>query len=374
MMLQLTCLLYAAPKCRSSVLENIILPPGCLAQPNSDICLQVLEWLVNKRQKDILLGLHQHLNTMMPSGGGDRLGKVPRVTPHTIDKQVASFKGHSDAIFQSNGILQQALAVTQTLRSPRYAQLDVVVSIEKVLLQNLGSNKTGIGVLVQMMQLVKTHRERNLSLTDIFGLLIHLFSLAGTDVQFPAVEQSHLLSALKQAMYEDRNQLQGSLSKLVELKSEEEYEEITAEIFSKLRYIALARKNLVRYRSLLSQQGPSQPTAYHSLLHQLMADVLDPARPELPDLTCKSSGLKDILKSGFSLLLNRQKHQHPLDNPLLIVFILGGITAQEVKLIEEMVISSGQETKVLVGGTRLLSPSDTVEAVFVKDPLMQDIL
>jgi Sec1 family. len=57
-----------------------------------------------------------------------------------------------------------------------------------------------------------------------------------------------------------------------------------------------------------------------------------------------------------------------------MVFILGGITAQEVKIIQEMVITSGQETKVLVGATRLLSPLDTVEAVFVKDPLMQDIL
>ncbi|KAJ9582040.1 hypothetical protein L9F63_003623 [Diploptera punctata] len=295
----------------SSALENVILPPGCLAQPNYDICPQ------------------------------------------------------------------QALAVTQTLRSPRTAQLEVIVSIEKVLLQNLGSSKTGVGVLAQetWLQLVKTRqRERNLSLADIFGLLIHLFSLAGTDVEFPAVEQSHLVSALTQALSEDRDQLQGNLSKLVELKSEEEYEEIAAEVFSKLRYIASARKNLVRYRSLLSQQGPSQPTAYHSLLHQLMADVLDPARPELPDLTNKSSGLKVILKSGFSLLLNRQKHQHPLDNPLVIVFILGGITAQEVKVIQEMLVSSGQDTKVLIGGTRLLSPSDVVEAIFVKDPLMQDML
>jgi len=63
-----------------------------------------------------------------------------------------------------------------------------------------------------------------------------------------------------------------------------------------------------------------------------------------------------------------------LDNPQLIVFILGGITAQEVKLIQEMVSSCGQQTKVLVGGTRLLSPNDTVEAIFIKDPLMQQVL
>ncbi|XP_069689457.1 sec1 family domain-containing protein 2-like isoform X1 [Periplaneta americana] len=358
----------------SSPVGNIVLAPGCLAHPTSDICPQVLEWLVNKRQKDVLLGLHQHISTLAPGGGSERVGKLTRVTPHTIDKQVALFKGHSEAIFQCSGLLQQALAVTQTLRSPRSAQLEVIVSIEKLLLQNLGSSKNGVGVLAQVTQLVKTRHDRGLLLPDIFGLLVHLFSLAGTDVLFPAVEQSYLLTALKQALFEDREQLQGNLSKLVESKTEDGFTEITGNVFTKLRYVASARKDLTRYRSLLSRPDPAQPPAYHSLLHQLMADVLDPARPDLPDLTCKSSGLKDLLKSGFGLLLNRPRQQHPLDNPQLIVFILGGITAQEVKLIQEMVITSGQETQVLVGGTRLLSPIDTVEAIFVKDPLLQDVL
>lgn len=90
--------------------------------------------------------------------------------------------------------------------------------------------------------------------------------------------------------------------------------------------------------------------------------------------------LKGILKIilqcwyDYSLLLNKQRQQHPLDNPQLIVFILGGITAQEVKLVQEMVISSGRQTQVLVGGTRLLSPNDTVEAIFIKDLFMQQVL
>lgn len=54
------------------------------------------------------------------------------------------------------------------------------------------------------------------------------------------------------------------------------------------------------------------------------------------------------------------------------MFVLGGITAQEVKLIQEMVISSGQKTQFLVGSTRVLSPSDTVEAIFGKDQLTEE--
>jgi hypothetical protein len=77
---------------------------------------------------------------------------------------------------------------------------------------------------------------------------------------------------------------------------------------------------------------------------------------------------------GYSLLLNRPRQQYPSDNQQLIVFILGGISAQEVKLIQDMVISSGQQTQVVVGGTRLLSPNDVVEAILIKDPFMQQVL
>jgi len=351
----------------SSPLGNIVLAPGCLAQPSFDLCQQMLEWLVSKKQKDVLMSLHHHLTALAPSGGSNQVGKLLRVTPHSIDKLVGLFRGHTELIYQCSGLLQQALAVTQTLRSPRSSQLDTIVSIEKLLLKNLGSTKDGAGILAQVTQLVKTRRERGLLLLDILGLLIHLYSLVGTDILFPAVEQSHLLGALTQALYEDREQLQGSLPKLADSKAENDFADIAHDIINKLQHIASARKNLVRYRTLLSHHKPSQPPAFHSLFHQLMADVLDPACPDLRDLTYKSAGLKDLLKSGFSLLLNRQRQQHPLDNPQLIVFVLGGITAQEVKLIQEMVISSGQKTQVLVGSTRVLSPSDTVEAIFGTD-------
>jgi hypothetical protein len=68
--------------------------------------MQVLEWLVNKTQKDILLSLHHHLSILAPGGGSDRVGKLTRVTPHTIDKQVALFKGHTKVIYQCGGLLQ----------------------------------------------------------------------------------------------------------------------------------------------------------------------------------------------------------------------------------------------------------------------------
>jgi len=42
-----------------------------------------------------------------------------------------------------------------------------------------------------------------------------------------------------------------------------------------------------------------KPASLNSLLHQLVAAILDPSKPELSDLENKSAGFRDKLKSGF---------------------------------------------------------------------------
>nr|CAD7428760.1 unnamed protein product [Timema monikensis] len=509
-------------KTETAIADNLI-PPGCLSQPNSEQCLQIFESLVSKRQKDVMLSLHQHLAAMTPSSREERGPKLAtRITPMTLDKQVGSFKNHSDKIAQCAGLLQQTLAVTQTLRSPRIAQLEVIVSVEKLLLQNLGTSRDGAAVLAQMTQLIKTRRERNLPLEDLLVVLVHLYSLAGTDITFSSQAEMLVQSAVQAALFQDRETLEGFLSMLVESNMDEEaVGEVTLHIFNKLKSAAKSRKDLTKYRfehdplhlllsyyhvssftplctpfihlsllvscpppfrasssyvlttsispslsltpsfvpqvpdayccigtlvhpvhqtadafvsfplaspilfssptplptflrcssldvtpfvrrselkpdprrkrgqrcdtftivrgrrveiaqvypllssrSLFESRGSSQPAVHTGLLRQLVADLLDPTRPELPDLSCKSAGLKELLKTGFSLLLNMPRQQHPLDHPMVVIFVVGGITAQEVRHIQEAVADSGLATKVLVGSTRLIMPLDTARALF----------
>nr|CAD7576545.1 unnamed protein product [Timema californicum] len=384
-------------KTETAITDNLI-PPGCLSQPNSEQCLQIFESLVSKRQKDVLLSLHQHLAVTTPSSREERGPKLAtRVTPMTLDKQVGAFKNHPDKIAQCAGLLQQTLAVTQTLRSARVAQLEVIVSVEKLLLQNLGTSRDGAAVLAQVTQLIKTRRERNLPLEDLLVVLVHLYSLAGTDITFSSQAEMLVQAAVQAALFQDRETLEGFLSTFVhptEIRTsispssaveqlnttsalanyateavesnmdEEAVGEVTLHIFNKLKSAAKSRKDLTKYRSLFESRGSSQPAAHTGLLRQLVADLLDPARPELPDLSCKSAGLKELLKTGFSLLLNMPRQQHPLDHPMVVIFVVGGITAQEVRHIQEAVADSGLATKVLVGSTRLITPLDTARALF----------
>ncbi|GFO32231.1 sec1 family domain-containing protein 2-like [Plakobranchus ocellatus] len=51
--------------------------------------------------------------------------------------------------------------------------------------------------------------------------------------------------------------------------------------------------------SLLEPGDDMTPASAQPLLSQMMAAILDPARPDLPDVECKSGGLGTLLKSGF---------------------------------------------------------------------------
>ena len=61
---------------------------------------------MSKKQKDVLMSLHHHLTALAPSGGSSQVGKLLRVTPHSIDKLVGLFKGHAELIYQCSGLLQ----------------------------------------------------------------------------------------------------------------------------------------------------------------------------------------------------------------------------------------------------------------------------
>ncbi|XP_066993469.2 sec1 family domain-containing protein 2 isoform X2 [Anabrus simplex] len=321
---------------------------------------KVLEWLVTARHKDVLLGLHQLLGTVMPDGVQDT---VRRVTPHALEKQVAAFKGKPDALAQSCGLLQQALAVVQALKSPRTAHLDQLLSLEKLLFLNLNSDKNMKNVQEQLRKLIQTRHERQLTLRQLLSLLIHVYSLAGTTLKFSETEERQLHDALRWGIIQDRDD-----SLLPEFASDDIVEEKVVRIMDRLHSIGRARNDLTKYRSLLNLHGDKQTATPCGLVQRLATDLIDSSRPDIPDLACRSAGLKELLKSGFSILLNRPRQQHPLENPLVLVYVVGGVTAQEVRLIQELVPG----TQILVGGTSLITAEDIVDSVFVKDSLMQE--
>ena len=52
-------------------------------------------------------------------------------------------------------------------------------------------------------------------------------------------------------------------------------------------------------RSVVDLGSALSPASQNSLLKQVVSAILDPQKPELVDIKMISSGVKDMLKSGF---------------------------------------------------------------------------
>ncbi|KGL93243.1 Sec1 family domain-containing protein 2, partial [Charadrius vociferus] len=117
------------------------------------------------------------------------------------------------------------------------------------------------------------------------------------------------------------------------------------DIFQSLRDIARARMHMKQFNSIhnagsnthqASQSFSSRCASYKPLLKQIVEEICNPDRPDPVDIEHMSSGLTDLLKTGFSMFM-KVNRPHPGDNPLLIIFMVGGVTVSEVKMVKDLV-------------------------------------
>ncbi|KAJ1520802.1 hypothetical protein ONE63_003893 [Megalurothrips usitatus] len=348
--------------------------PGCLAHPDS-VCRNVVEWLIHKKDKDILINLHQILRSKISPGSKFET----RVKPEALEKDVRQFRGNIDKIQENCGVLQIALAVVQTLVGEHAEELELVLSTERVLRENVATSLETSelsGLLPQITKLLAERHIRGFNLDALLTLILLLYSLTGTDTNFPLKDEVQLQAAISTALFEDQEYPGTVHDILLPLDaSKEKVDSVAAHIFSILKAVSHARRDLSKYKTVLKLREQSMPAEYTPLLNEIMKDITDPSKPIIPDLSCKSTGLKDLLKSGFSMLLNKQQAaaaQHPSDQPNLLFLVLGGITGGEIRSIQKAWTDSAQYKSggtLLLASTRLLSPTDTLQAVLKSAPL-----
>ncbi|KAG8504958.1 Sec1 family domain-containing protein 2, partial [Galemys pyrenaicus] len=134
------------------------------------------------------------------------------------------------------------------------------------------------------------------------------------------------------------------------------------DLFTSLWDIAGARNLMKQFKS----------ASYKPLLKQVVEEIFNPERPDPVDIEHMSSGLTDLLKTGFSMFM-KVSRPHPSDHPLLILFVVGGITVSEAKMIKDLVLSLKPGTQVIILSTRLLKPLHIPELLFATDRLHPDL-
>ena len=153
--------------------------------------------------------------------------------------------------------------------------------------------------------------------------------------------------------------------------SERQIRTCVSEFFERLHGINQARHNLTQLKSLI-QKDEFGIVKYTPMVNQILELIFDSKRTDLVDIEFCSHGLKDFLKTGFGFFMNVSKPR-PDDHPVVVLFVVGGVTWFEVKAIRECVDKLDITKKVVIASTRLLTPSETLEQVICSENLFVDV-
>lgn len=341
--------------------------PGCLASFNGQSQQHLQPLLSNKMKEGLMEVNRQLVDTASKENLPLKLtGKPGRVSAEQLENTLTLFKGKYDVILKHINTLQVAMATYQTVKCNRHQQLEGLSGTEKLLVQGYSE---GVDPFVDIQRLIHTEQgkspsERLYTLDDIFCLIAFVYSVYGTKIDSDLEEQ--VKTDLAKFILQEKNYLPPLTQEIVgETINEEIVSTIIDDVWEKFIAISTVRNDLKQLSSIC-EESTLGPTQLKPLLKQLVNLIFDPSKPELPDIELKTSGLGGLLKSGLGLFRTVSKPR-PSDHPLLIVFVVGGITATEMKQIKDSVTSLKPSTQVMVGSTRLVKPQDIVTSILCQD-------
>jgi len=295
----------------------------------------------------------------------------------------------------------EAISILQALScekdSPASSELGMLENMQR----ELGC--TTEDPLLQIADLLKRD-PMVISLTDVLLHAVHTFSLF-TSKQLRPSSIREVITALSHAIFRNRKdselleglcfvdaQLIVRLQRLdkddqVELKNLQHLvQEVSEKAVQRLLEIGQARTQLSDASSSLQHRNMS--CGYRPLLGQIFTKLLlDPSRPNLEDAKQVGSVMQHVTSEISSLVgaawstigwgsSSVSSKPRATDHPVLIVFVLGGITAFEIETLETVVRKYYAESRargesppygplrLIVGSTSLSSRNSLYRQVF----------
>ncbi|XP_045428619.1 sec1 family domain-containing protein 2 isoform X2 [Pipistrellus kuhlii] len=359
--------------------QNMV-APGCLAQSNDAAAKALWEALLNAKHKEAVMEVRRHLVEAASRENLPIKMSMGRVTPAQLTSYIQLFKNNLKALVSHCGLLQLGLATVQTLKHPQTAKWDNFLAFERLLLQSIGESTMPV-VLNQLLPLIKPSNQRtndDYSPEELLVLFIYIYSVTGefTEDKDLAETEEKVKKALAQVLCKE-SELSPLLQKItgfdtsVHLTFHRSKAAVDA-LFTSLRDIAGARSLMKQFKSVYVPGNHTHQASYKPLLKQVVEEIFDPERPDPVDIEHMSSGLTDLLKTGFSMFM-KVSRPHPSDHPLLILFVVGGVTVSEAKMVKDLVPTLKPGTQVIMLSTRLLKPLAVPELLFATDRLHPDL-
>lgn len=364
-----------------AVEENqTVIAPGCLAPSNDASAKALWEALLNTKHKEAVMEVRRHLVEAASRESLPIKMSMGRVTPGQLMSYIQLFKNNLRALTNHCGLLQLGMATVQTLKHPQTAKWDNFLAFERLLLQSLGDS-TMAGVLNQLLPMIKSSSQRtndDYSPEELLILLIYVYSVTGEctlDRDLGDVEEK--VKRALASVFSEESELSPLLQKITGCDSAIDLtlpksQIAVNDVFTALREIAGARNLLRQFKSVYVPGNSTHQASYKPLLKQVVEEIFNPEKPDPIDIEHMSSGLTDLLKTGFSMFM-KVSRPHPSDHPLLILFVVGGVTVAEAKMVKDLVASLKPGTQVMVLSTRLLKPLNIPELLFATDRLHPDL-
>ncbi|XP_048220280.1 sec1 family domain-containing protein 2 [Perognathus longimembris pacificus] len=357
-----------------------VVAPGCLAQSNDPAARALWEALLNTKHKEAVMEVRRHLVEAASRENLPIKMSMGRVTPGQLTSYIQLFKNNLKALVNHCGILQLGLATVQTLKHPLTAKWDNFLAFERLLLQSIGESTMAV-LLNQLLPMIKPSTQRtsdDYSPEELLILLIYIYSVIGEFTVDKDLEEAEekVKKALAQAFCEE-SQLSPLLQKIIGCDSAinltfPKSKIAVDELFVSLHDIAEARNLMKQFKSVYIPGTHTHQATYKPLLKQVVEEIFNPEKPDPIDIEHVSSGITDLLKTGFSMFM-KVSRPHPSDHPLLILFVVGGVTVSEAKMVKDLVASLKPGAQVIVLSTRLLKPLNIPELLFATDRLHPDL-
>ncbi|XP_040822450.1 sec1 family domain-containing protein 2 isoform X2 [Ochotona curzoniae] len=319
--------------------QNVV-APGCLAQADDAAARTLWDTLLNTRHKEAVMEVRRHLVEAASRENLPIKMSMGRVTAAQLTAYIQLFKNNMQAMSKHCGLLQLGLATAQTLSHPHTAKWDNFLAFERLLLQSLGESAPA-AVLDQLLPLVKPASQRShddYGPEELLVLFTYVYSVTGEQAADGALEEAEerVKKALAQALCEEP-ELSPLLQKITGCDSPvnltpHKSKAAVDELFATLRDVAGARRLMKQFKSVHVPGSHAHQASYRPLLKQVVEEIFHPEKPDPTDIEHVSSGLTDLLKTGFSMFM-----------------------------------------KVIVLSTRLLKPLSIPELLFATDRLHPDL-
>ncbi|CAM6014712.1 unnamed protein product [Sphagnum balticum] len=387
---------------------------GSLAVPWDQLGVDRVNSLLEKSTKDgtVLLRkwLHEawRLEKQTIRGKG-RLGTMTLTELASLRTGLAS---KPDMALRHLSLLQVAQAVEEALSTARWSEWEALASAERILRLTAGDGSQSLALQLRDM-VQQTSSDNMLDLTKVLTLAIVGYALAGETTprigssgpfawEEEAVLKESLVDAilqgpprgadlgflrgLDQALDSHWHRLQSGGTESLEqnkeksIQADEEWEKWEGvdggseegeefndmqlklelrdrlqEVVNVLHRVAAARARLPLPLRSSEEQNGAMPS---SLLQRIFS--LTFSKVDVPGLQHHSSAVGRFFKSGLGRFGLGQAKPKLGDQKLIIVFVIGGIQASEVRDIREAQVGApgGDDVEVLIGGTTILTPAD----------------